>query len=122
MKKILKIALLLQIVLLYCCLPGAIRIGAPVDIRLVTKSSDGSHNYSVEAQFLIHDSAVAGNSVRGFNPLSFFQKHKLPSFWSFRKLAELTQLNNSSRYQFYVKNLIQWFCPTDIIFPFHYFW
>jgi len=121
-KKILKIAALLPLIILCCSLSGAIRTTASGGNKVVSISSAEDLHSSVGAFYLSHPSTLSGNFVRVFNPPIFSQKNRLPSTWGFRKLAELILLNSYSNYQFFSKNIIGIFSPTPIIFPSHYFW
>jgi len=121
-KRLLKIVLLFSAVVLYCCNSGLYRNSEAASEKVISPSSGQHHQSSVIAGDFGFRVTPVENLVSGFNPLSWSSKNKLPHFQICRKVTESLIFNRIASYQFYSANLTEWFCKTDIIFPFHYFW
>ena len=121
-KNNLKIIILLPIVFLYCLISGHIRNNLITAEKYDSHVSNEKNHSSAAKEFLFNHAVLAANLVRGFQPPILSQKNKFPSSWSSSKLLESILLNRNSKYQFFVKNILESFKQPDIIFPFHYFW
>jgi hypothetical protein len=87
------------------------------------------HSVKDESSFLLFSdnlfcpSAQAESILLKFSELSITSpKNFLNSLIDRCRCIEQILLISFSKYVFYFINLIFWFQPTDIIFPFHYFW
>jgi hypothetical protein len=120
-----KITVLFQIVVLYCFIVSLCNIGIPsLGTSFRTDRSTKEVGYSqITGIDLIIQTTKTENVVNVLHKLpSFSLKNQINNFLAYRKATELFLLNTSLKYIFYARNIADRFPPTDIIFPFHYFW
>jgi len=121
-KKILKIAVLLPLVVLYSLFSGNYKTNILPEVNVHTQSSNKLDFSAFSSAILQHPLSLSEKVVTGFNPFSFPTKNRLSTFWKFNKAIELILSRNSTTCRIFPKNIFDSFRPTDIIFPFHYFW
>ena len=88
-----------------------------------TQSSGDESYYFLFSSNLFCPAAQTENIVKDYNELSSSShKNHFNSFVDRSRAKETLLLISFSKYVFYSINLAERFQPTDIIFPFHYFW
>jgi len=121
-KKVLKIVLVLPIIVLYCHISGKYSANHNQQERFVACATNEQDQFALSATIPLQHAVITENVASVINLISLSQKNKTSLFWTARKVTELKLLNQYSKYAFFARNIINWFHPTDIIFPFHYFW
>jgi hypothetical protein len=121
-KKALWIVFVLPIIVLYCHISGIYSANHSQPERFVARAANQQHHFALSATLPLQHAVLTENVASIINLISLSQKNKTTLFWTARKVTELKLLNQYSKYTFFARNIINWFHPTDIIFPFHYFW
>lgn len=92
-------------------------------------SAVASRQTSKESYLTVYSSHIWGYALAPESSLSTsvyafssLDKSQFKVFFSTTKINELVLNALYVQYTFYVRNLLTCFRPTDIIFPFHYFW
>ncbi len=120
-KKILKIAALLYLVVLYSFF-SAYKTNNLSEEKVHAQSSNEKDFSPFSPTILFLHLTLPEKVVSGFNPFSFPNKNRTTTFWKFNKTAELILSRKTTTYRICAKNIYNSFHQTDIIFPFHYFW
>jgi len=124
-KKVGKITVLFQVLVLYCFLVSIystrmLASGIPFQNDRSTREDGFSPINGVD---LFTISTKPENVVIGHKNLPTFTFKNHPNdYLALRKAAESYLLNRYDEYIFFAKNHIIRLQPADIIFPFHYFW
>jgi len=124
-KKVGKITVLFQVLVLYCFLvsiysPRMLASGIPFQNDRSTRQDGFSPIGGVD---LFTITTKTENVVIGHKNLPTFSfKNHSSDYLALRKAAESYLLNRYDEYIFFAKNQIIRLQPADIIFPFHYFW
>lgn len=125
MKKVGKINVLFQILVLYCFMVSIYGTGiiAPVT-SFQNNHSTREDGYSpIGGVDLFTITTKPEIIVIGHKNLPTFSFKNHPNdYLAHRKVTELFLLNSWSEYIFFATNIVVRLQPTDLIFPFHYFW
>jgi len=124
MRKWNKIALLLPAAILYCCIASYCANGNDgYDSISSNKSAQQESLFSPVSSSHYGQAIQTRNFVNVLNQLPVYTlKNHLNDCSTPSKATESLLISHFSRYFFYAANCIIRFQPTDIIFPFHYFW
>lgn len=92
-------------------------------------SSEADKQTSKESHLTVHSSHISGYALASESSVStqgdtfsYSTKSQSKVFFSTTKINEQVFHALYVQYTFYARNLLICFRPTDIIFPFHYFW
>lgn len=125
MKRVGKITVLFQILVLYCFIVSiySTRIllpGIPFQNNQPTQENGFSPITGVD---LFTQTTKPENVFTGFKNLPTLSFKNFPNdYLAQRKAAESHLINHCSEYSFFAKNIVVRLEPADIIFPSHYFW
>jgi len=124
-KKVRKISVLFQVLVLYCfmislCTTSILMPGSSFQNDW-SSTEKGYYPIAGAGVFTITNKPL--NVVNGFRNLTSFPFKNHPfDYLALRKSAESYLLNSCAEYIFFARNIIIRLRPTDLIFPFHYFW
>ena len=125
MKKFLKITALLNISILCCFIISLYSSNTFDTIAVFSKSGDTNTEcyYSAVSSnlFCLATRTESSVGVSGNVP-PFPLKNSFKVFSACARATEHLLFNRFLQYDFYSRNLVDWFHMTDIIFPFHYYW
>jgi hypothetical protein len=125
MRKCKKIALVLPVVILYCCIISFYSNGVDVTGSTSSKNqpSQDDSRFSSVPPILYGKMIQTRNVVNVLTniPVNTLKNHSNNCFPA-SKASEALHVSHFLRYIFCAANRISGFQSTDIIFPFHYFW
>jgi len=124
-KKVGKITVLFQVLVLYCFIVSIYSTGVLLPgISFQNNQSEQENGYSpIDGVHLFTPTTKPENVFSGFKNLPTLTFKNFPNNYLAQwKGAESYLVNNWSEYSFFAKNIVPGLQPADIIFPSHYFW
>jgi hypothetical protein len=125
MHKKVKTAALIPVVLLYCFVLGTYLSGNKLEKNPLSRDLPGKERsfYTEVSPSLFYHTVPSGNYVHSHFKTPFsFGKNQFNQAANCGKQNGSSYFSTFSKYLFYSAHVAVGFKPTDIIFPFHYFW